>query len=156
MSFDCKTSYRMRLHSSWVLTTVVVEDLGTTTWHFSVTLLHQDRTNILFAQVSGRKKFILCPATDLPRMHNDFGCYSPYSFSDPDRPVPKGVVRYECNLDEGHALFLPAGWWHEVVSLTPSVSLTYHNFDIDIPEVSWSGAYWIRNCPSFSSETSNH
>ena len=23
---------------SWVLTTVVVEDLGTTTWHFSVTL----------------------------------------------------------------------------------------------------------------------
>ena len=28
----------MRLHSSWVLTTVVVEDLGTTTWHFSVTL----------------------------------------------------------------------------------------------------------------------
>ena len=43
------------------------------------TPLHHDLTNNLFAQVVGRKKFIMAPASQLPKIYND-----PHVFSEID------------------------------------------------------------------------
>lgn len=113
------------------------------------TPLHHDRANILFAQVHGRKRFTLCPPEVLPLMRNDFGCYSPLSF-EKDHQNNFGVERiphFTVELAPGEALFIPTGWWHEVLALEESISITYDNFKVpSIEAVSWTGVYWIRHC----------
>lgn len=37
--------------------------------------------------------------------------------------VPESEVR-ECTIAAGQALIIPPGWWHEVVNMTPAISIT--------------------------------
>lgn len=98
------------------------------------TPLHHDLTNNLLAQVVGRKKIVLVPPSETPRLYN-----SRHVFSDiPDLldpaldkgrfPLAGEARRLELILQPGDMLFIPIGWWHQVASLEFSVSLTYTNF----------------------------
>lgn len=96
-----------------------------------VTPLHHDLTNNLFVQVSGRKRFYLASALEVEGLYNYHHVYSSASLSEPDLAACPELARvrvFEVELEPGDVLFLPVGWWHEVVGLSASISLTFTAF----------------------------
>ena len=95
----------------------------------TVTPLHCDYDDNLFAQIWGRKRFILFPP------HHDEFLYTkklnPVLFGsnfDPespdlvDLPLASRAKSIECVVESGDLLFLPAGWFHHVRALDFSLS----------------------------------
>ena len=97
----------------------------------TVTPLHYDTMNVLFAQVLGRKKFTLIPSFQSHLVYNHVGVYSQVDCEAPDYdqfPLFRKVTRLEVVLEPGELLFIPVGWWHHVRSLDVSMSVSFTNF----------------------------
>ena len=100
----------------------------------SFTPLHHDLTNNFIAQVVGRKRVKLLPATEVSRLYNDQHVFS--AVVDLDAPGIdagrfgrlEGVRSYDLILEPGDILFTPLAWWHQVRALEFSVTLTFTNF----------------------------
>jgi hypothetical protein len=97
------------------------------------TPLHHDLTNNLLVQFVGRKRLILVPAAETPRLYNQVHVFSAVGdLTAPDVaarfPLLDGLSFHELILEPGDALFIPIGWWHQITSLDFSVSATYTNF----------------------------
>ena len=81
----------------------------------TVTPLHHDTTNVFFHQIHGRKELTLVSPFAGDVLDKTDGYYgNPRSKRRGQRIV----------LGPGDALFLPAGWWHEVRALDASISLS--------------------------------
>ena len=50
------------------------------------------------------------------------------SFYSDVKPTERGLPGHEVELSPGQALFIPAGWWHEVDALDVSISLSVTAF----------------------------
>jgi ribosomal protein L16 Arg81 hydroxylase len=100
----------------------------------SFTPLHHDLTNNLIAQVVGRKRVRLLPASEVGRLYNDRGVYSAIKdLGDPSLDAARfgrleGVRIYDVVLLPGDILFVPLAWWHQVDALEFSVTVTYTDF----------------------------
>lgn len=90
------------------------------------TKLHHDGTNNLFTQVLGHKRVRLAPPELLELAASANGYYARMNASEVEALHPGGVVDVE--LGPGDGLFIPVGWWHEVESLSPSLSLALVGF----------------------------
>jgi hypothetical protein len=115
------------------------------------TPLHHDRKSNLFAQVFGCKRIMMGNPFLLPKLKNDFGCYSPLTLdAEPGYALARefGISGQPVLLALGECLFVPVGWWHEVCSIEPSVTITYDNFNLEPSLGMWDGVYWIRHCVS--------
>ncbi|AVD82823.1 cupin [Pseudomonas sp. SWI6] len=112
----------------------------------TLTPLHRDDSDNLFAQVWGEKSFILAA----PHHRDALGCWATSPDGglegcdvDPKAPDPQrfpgcqAVHFMEVVLQAGDLLFLPEGWFHQVESRSTSLSV---NFWVD------SGRGW-RNSP---------
>ena len=71
--------------------------------------------------VVGRPRCALVPPREEPLLEAPRGY-------DATMTVESVAQRYEVELGPGDTLFLPVGWWHEVVALTPSISISLLNF----------------------------
>lgn len=95
----------------------------------TTTSLHHDTSNILLGQVLGRKRVWLCDACEPAWLAHARGVYcdvDPRRIADDPELATARV--YELDLAAGEALFLPAGWWHQVVALDVSISVGLNNF----------------------------
>jgi hypothetical protein len=90
----------------------------------TITPLHHDTCNILFAQVWGDKRITLIPPTYLKLFETS---KSMYSFEDV-KQSPLKEETFEVTLKAGQALFIPVGWWHQVEALSASISLAMTHF----------------------------
>ncbi len=118
----------------------VLDDEGTRQAMFWIgpagtfTPLHHDLTNNLLIQLAGRKRVILAPACETPRLYNDHHVFSEIRdvmAHDVDLaryPKLRDIQQYELILEPGDALFIPIGWWHQLTALDFSVSATCTNF----------------------------
>lgn len=100
----------------------------------TITPLHHDLTNNFMAQVYGRKLIKLVPSSDLPRVYNDHHCYSRVDAGNIDLkqfPEFANCSVIDCEIGPGEILFLPIGWWHYVVSLDISITMSFTNFVFD-------------------------
>lgn len=95
----------------------------------TVTPLHCDYDDNLFAQVWGRKRIFLSPphhdAFLYPREANAILVGSPFDPEAPDfdaYPLAQQATMIECVVEAGDLLYVPAGWYHQVRSLTFSLS----------------------------------
>lgn len=95
----------------------------------TITPLHCDYLENLFAQIWGRKRFTLYPphcAQVLQAKQANPRLYK--STFDPDAPdfqqfpAARGLRAVECIVNPGELLYLPAGWFHHVQSLDLSLS----------------------------------
>jgi ribosomal protein L16 Arg81 hydroxylase len=94
--------------------------------------LHHDHLNVLFCQVWGRKRVWLAPSWETPWMANARGYYSAVDVRAPDLdrfPDFARVAVREVVVGPGDALLIPVGWWHALLALEPSLSVTFVNFE---------------------------
>ncbi len=100
----------------------------------TVTSLHHDLTNNFIAQIVGRKRLRVAPASDVGKLYNDQHVFSEISdLDDPGidlarHPRLTELRLYDVQLEPGEILFVPFGWWHQVKSLDFSVTITFTNF----------------------------
>jgi hypothetical protein len=100
----------------------------------TLTSLHHDLTNNFIAQVVGRKRLKILPASEVGRIYNHQHVFSQIAdLDDPTLDVTRyprlaGVRVYDMVLEPGEILFMPLAWWHQVRSLDFSVTVTYTNF----------------------------
>ncbi|MEN3950026.1 DUF6065 family protein [Iodidimonas sp. SYSU 1G8] len=100
----------------------------------TVTPLHHDLTNNFIAQVVGRKKLKVLPASEVGRLYNDRHVFSDIAdLEDPGLDAERyprlpGSRVYDVVLEPGEILFVPLAWWHQVKSVDFSVTVTYTNF----------------------------
>jgi LPS sulfotransferase NodH len=97
----------------------------------TVTPLHHDTSNILMAQVAGRKRYRLVPASQWQHVYNNAGVFSDVDCEKPDlaiHPKFRKVTIIDIVLEPGEALFMPVGWWHHVRALEVSMTISFTNF----------------------------
>ncbi|MFN7412601.1 MAG: cupin-like domain-containing protein [Dolichospermum sp.] len=97
----------------------------------TITPLHYDRSNLMMAQIYGRKKWQIIPPIYTPFLYNNVGVFSEVDCENPDynkHPLFEEVKIIEVVLEPGEIIFVPTGWWHQVKSLDISVSLSFTNF----------------------------
>ncbi|WP_224369617.1 cupin-like domain-containing protein [Hyalangium versicolor] len=106
----------------------------------TLTGLHHDLSNILFAQVHGRKHFKLIPSFELHCLYNHHGVWSEVDATRPDFerfPAYRKVDVVEAVLEPGELLFIPVGWWHWVHALDVSVSVSFQTFEVPGGNTPW-------------------
>jgi LPS sulfotransferase NodH len=97
----------------------------------TITPLHRDTCNILIAQVSGRKRYRLIPASQRRCVYNNEGVFSDVDAAAPDLeryPDFRDATITDFVLQPGEVLFMPVGWWHYVEALDVSMSMTFTSF----------------------------
>lgn len=116
----------------------------------TITPLHHDRTNILFAQVLGRKHFKLIPSFEMHLLYNHKGAFSEADLGAPDFdrfPRLKDASIMDATVYPGDLLFIPLGWWHWVHALDISISVTFQRFAVRGDNTSWKADGWSRKAP---------
>jgi hypothetical protein len=97
----------------------------------TVTELHHDGSNILFAQLHGRKRFRMAPPYALFDLYPSAGVWSANracATDDPAFPASRNAEVCEFVLEPGEAVLIPVGWWHHVTALDASISVSFTNF----------------------------
>lgn len=89
------------------------------------TKLHHDPTGVLYAQIRGQKRFRMLSPNNAPALLSAENTYAKLPVDVAAKEAGDRV--YEVVLQPGELLLLPAGWWHEVTALTPSISLGVTN-----------------------------
>lgn len=97
------------------------------------TALHHDLTNNFIAQVVGRKRVLVLPASEVGRLYNTTHVFSEITDLEAGADISRhprlaGARCYPVELQPGEILFVPLAWWHQVRSLDFSVTLTFTNF----------------------------
>lgn len=93
--------------------------------------LHRDPPDNLFAQIWGKKRFVLFAPDDTKNLyrHRIWSGLPDFSPVDAERPdyvrFPKllSARPITCEVGEGEVLYLPRYWWHQVTSVTRSASV---------------------------------
>ncbi|WP_098497725.1 cupin-like domain-containing protein [Collimonas sp. PA-H2] len=95
----------------------------------TVTPLHCDYDDNIFAQIWGAKRIFLSPPHHdeflYPREANAILFGSPFNPEAPDFekfPLARKAAMIECIMQPGELLYVPAGWYHQVRALTFSLS----------------------------------
>jgi hypothetical protein len=95
----------------------------------TVTPLHCDYDDNIFAQIRGSKRIFLAPPHHdeflYPRQANAVLFGSPFDPEHPDFerfPLARRASLVECIVRPGEMLYVPAGWYHQVRALTFSLS----------------------------------
>jgi hypothetical protein len=95
----------------------------------TVTPLHCDYDDNIFAQVWGSKRIFLSPPHHdellYPKEANAILFGSPFDPEAPDFerfPLARQATMIECIVNPGDLLYVPAGWYHQVRALTFSLS----------------------------------
>ena len=95
----------------------------------TVTPLHCDYDDNIFAQIWGSKRIFLAPPHHdeflYPREANAILFGSPFDPEAPDFerfPLARQAALVECIMQPGEFLYVPAGWYHQVRALTFSLS----------------------------------
>ncbi|XP_063974912.1 bifunctional peptidase and arginyl-hydroxylase JMJD5 isoform X2 [Diachasmimorpha longicaudata] len=98
----------------------------------TISPLHYDPKNNLLCQVFGCKRVILYHPNDTKNLYPyDTRLLCNTSQVDPTNPDYDNFPNFRnsqgtmCYLNEGEMLFIPPGWWHHVVSLTPCFSISF-------------------------------
>lgn len=97
------------------------------------TPLHQHAAENVFVQLLGRKRFYLYPPAASPWLYSNplRSALPNYSRFDPECPdydefpLARAIQPFEAILNEGDAIYLPSGWWHQVRSLDVSFSVNF-------------------------------
>lgn len=97
----------------------------------TVTPMHRDLPENLYALVAGRKRFLFFDRRETRNMysHSLFSKVPNESRVDPEKPDLESfprfqrATRYECIVEAGDLLYIPSLWWHHATALETSLSI---------------------------------
>jgi hypothetical protein len=92
------------------------------------TPLHHDTSNILVCQIYGRKRITLVAPLSASILQSAEGFYAGRDWKDLLASEEDPLRARTVELSAGEALFLPAGYWHEVEALEPSIHVSMLGF----------------------------
>lgn len=87
---------------------------------------HYDIMDNLLLQIQGRKRVVLFSPQDVPYMYLIGDKSRVVDIDNPDLekyPEFTKATKYECTMNAGDVLFLPALWFHNVQALTPGIAV---------------------------------
>jgi hypothetical protein len=129
----------------------------------TVTPLHVDiyMTHAWLTQIVGRKHMILFSPADAANIYD--GAIDPLNPDLGRYPLAANATAYEAVLEPGETILFPAGWYHYVRSLDPSISLSFNgvnhtNFVQHILSICRGLPRWAQlvNLPEFSGPSGVH
>jgi ribosomal protein L16 Arg81 hydroxylase len=94
---------------------------------------HYDVPNNFLAQITGRKRVVLFPPSELYRLY-PFPAYTSgaaFAQVDVDKPDLKRFPRFrmdhamETILEPGEMLYIPSCWWHQIHYLTTTIGMNF-------------------------------
>ena len=88
------------------------------------TALHHDTTNNLVCQIRGKKRFVLISPLETALLPRARGYFCDADVADLSAAGLGDVRCHTIELSAGEALFIPAGWWHEVTALEISIHIS--------------------------------
>lgn len=97
----------------------------------AITRLHYDSANVLIVQMLGQKRVTLAAPWDAEFLYETARHRSAVDIDHQDleqHPLAAFARRHIVVLHPHTALFVPAGWWHQVESVTASLSFSLSNF----------------------------
>ncbi|NCG18427.1 MAG: hypothetical protein GWP91_05385 [Rhodobacterales bacterium] len=94
----------------------------------TVTPLHHDQSSAWLVQRIGRKRAWLASPLEPALFDTTRGIFNSVDARNPMTGDLAEVHWWETVLQPGDALFLPAGWWHQVIAETASVSVSLGRF----------------------------
>ena len=79
------------------------------------------------AQVAGRKRYRLIPASQWQCVYNSESVFSDVDAESGSGPVPRVPRRNTIDIvmEPGEVLFMPVGWWHHVRALDVSMTVSF-------------------------------
>jgi hypothetical protein len=94
-------------------------------------LLHRDFANNMFAQIRGKKRFLLfAPEREVELDPVATTWYSSFSGLEYEKDIVETpsldhlpTPDYDFVIEEGELLLMPYGWWHRVMGLTAGISV---------------------------------
>ena len=92
------------------------------------TPLHHDTSSILLCQFLGRKRIRLAPPEEIEIADLGEGFWGGVDLDDPAALEAAGLADMavrEVVVCPGETLLIPSGWWHQVLSVEPGISLTF-------------------------------
>lgn len=99
----------------------------------TLTPLHHDTIMLFHTQVVGRKRWRFISPLQTPSLYNYNNVFSPIDLDRPDLdryPRFREATVLDVVVQPGETVFLPLGWWHQVISLDVSLSFSYSNLDV--------------------------
>lgn len=87
---------------------------------------HYDVMDNMLIQVVGVKKVVLFPPSDFDNMYMNGDKSEVVDIENPDLnifPLFANATKYECKIIPGDILFIPALWFHNVTTMTYSISV---------------------------------
>jgi hypothetical protein len=95
----------------------------------SIATLHADilHTHAYLAQIVGKKKCVLFSPDDSDYLYD--GKVDPDRPNLEESPLFRRATAYECILEPGELLFMPSNWWHHVIALEKSITVSYNFFN---------------------------
>lgn len=93
----------------------------------SVSFLHTDywATHAYLAQLAGRKLCVLFAPEDSGNVY-DGAIRNPFTVDPVRFPLFARAEPHVCVLNAGDIAFIPSGWWHFVIGLTPCLTYSYN------------------------------
>jgi hypothetical protein len=92
----------------------------------TITPTHHDQSSAWLVQLVGRKRLYLASPLETALAGSAVGLYNAVDPRDPAGPAD--VRWHEIDLGPGDAVLTPAGWWHHVEALEPSISVSLSGF----------------------------
>lgn len=94
----------------------------------TLTPLHHDQSTGWFVQLFGRKRFWMASPLESALMSTAIGVYNDVDPRQPQSGELAEVRWHTLDLGPGDALLVTVGWWHQVLALTPSISVSMGRF----------------------------
>jgi hypothetical protein len=92
------------------------------------TPLHRDLANVYLIQIKGRKLVKMLPPFFTHKLKADSGYFSKTLASELFNIESAKENFIQEIIHPGEMLFIPVGWWHDIIALDPVISITGNNF----------------------------
>ncbi len=95
----------------------------------TVTPLHHDQSSGWFVQLHGSKRMWMASPLESALFTTAVGLYNRVDAREPQQGELAEVGFSAFEVHAGDAVFIPVGWWHQVVATTPSISVSLGGFE---------------------------